>query len=160
VPEAAATAAAEVRERTAVGLAFRRAYHSLRRLRSGETHRIEGEPGNAHYELLARLDEEGPMPAGALAEKLNVKPATISQMVDALVEAGFVERRRSERDRRVVGIELTERGRPWVVSHRAEWKRRWRGALAEFDDRELAIAAAVLDRIAEMIDQVSEGRKP
>jgi DNA-binding MarR family transcriptional regulator len=160
VREPAATPAAEARDRSAVGLAFRRAYHSLRRLRSGETQRIEGEPGNAHYELLARLDEEGPMPAGALAEKLNVKPATISQMVDALVEAGFVERRRSEQDRRVVGIELTERGRPWVVSHRAEWRRRWRGALADFDDRELAIAAAVLDRIAAMIEEVNEGRKP
>jgi DNA-binding MarR family transcriptional regulator len=155
VPELAAA-----RDRSAVGLAFRRAYHSLRRLRGRDTHGVGSEPGNAHFELLALLDEEGRLPAGALAEKLNVTPATVSQMVDGLVEAGYVERRRSERDRRVVAIELTDRGRPWIAERRSEWKRRWRGALAGFDDAELASAAAVLDRIAEMIDEAYEEGKP
>jgi DNA-binding MarR family transcriptional regulator len=158
VPEPAAKPAA--RDRSAVGFAFRRAYHSLRRLRAREAHGSDGGPGNAHYELLACLDEEGPLAAGALAEKLNVKPATVSQMVDAMVEAGFVERRRSERDRRVVAIELTDRGRPWIAARRSDWKRRWRRALAEFDDAELATAAAVLDRIAGMIDEVAAEPKP
>ncbi|HEY2715864.1 MAG TPA: MarR family transcriptional regulator [Solirubrobacterales bacterium] len=157
--ELATSAAAEARDRTAVGLAFRRAYHSLRRLRARDANAVEGEPGNAHYELLARLDEEGPLAAGALAERLHVTPATISQMVDALAEAGFVERRRSEQDRRVVLVELTDRGRPWITTCRGAWQHRWRAALAGFDDRELQIAADVLDRIADMVDEVYEEGK-
>lgn len=159
MPETARSAAALERDRSAVGLAFRRAYHSLRRLRARETRAVEGEPSNAHFELLARLDEEGPLAAGALAERLHVKPATISQMVDALVAGGFVERRRSEEDRRVVVIELTDRSRPWIASCRTAWRQRWQTALADFDDRELEIAAAVLERIAEMVDRVYEEGK-
>jgi DNA-binding MarR family transcriptional regulator len=160
VPDLADQAAAAPRsERTrVVGLAFRRAYHSLRRLRAREAQCGDGQPGNAHYELLARLHEEGPLAAGALAERMNVKPATVSQMVDALVEAGFVERSGSDRDRRVVVIRLTRRGRPWIAARRNAWRERWTAALAEFDDGELATAAAVLDRIGELFESEEGAR--
>ncbi len=160
MPRLAQRTASGAGDRAAIGLAFRRAYHSLRRLRARETQGGDGEPGNAQYELLVRLAEEGPLTAGTLAERLSVKPSTISQMVEPLVAAGFVERRRSERDRRLVLIELTESGRPWVASCRSAWRRRWQAALADFDDRELEIAAAVLDRIAEMVDEAYEKGNP
>lgn len=155
-PPVASTATTD--DRKAVALAFRRAYHSLRRLRTGETNQLDGEPGNAHYELLARLDEEGPLAAGVLAERLNVKPATVSQMVDELVAVGYVERTRSDADRRLVLVGLTDLGRPWITACRGEWRQRWRAALADFSEEELATAAAVLDRIAAMIDDVHEDR--
>jgi DNA-binding MarR family transcriptional regulator len=138
-----------------VGLAFRGAYHSLRRLRARDTHIGPGGLGNAQYELLARLREDGPLPAGALANALGVTPATVSQMVDGLVEGGYAERVRGATDRRVVEVKLTRRGRSWVAARSSAWRERWSQALAEFDGEELETAAAVLDRIARIFHEVA-----
>ncbi len=136
-----------------VGLAFRAAYHGLRRLRGRHTQLGHGGVGNAQYELLARLKEEGPLPAGELAGLLGVSAATVSQMVDGLVDAGYAERVRSGSDRRVVAVKLTRRGHAWVVAKSAVWRERWAQALEGFDDDELRIAAAVLERISLIFDE-------
>ncbi|QNQ80943.1 MarR family winged helix-turn-helix transcriptional regulator [Lactobacillus sp. PV034] len=46
-----------------------------------------------------------------LAEKLHVTRATISTQVDRLVRKGYVERVRDEKDRRIIRLKLTHRGK-------------------------------------------------
>ncbi|HET7054333.1 MAG TPA: MarR family transcriptional regulator [Solirubrobacterales bacterium] len=153
--EQARSAARQQRLRE-LGLAFHRAYHSLRSLRGRETHLSCGQLGSAQYELLARLHEEGPLAIGALADALSVGPATVSQMVDGLVQAGYVERAHSAEDRRVVVVELTARGRPLIAAKRAAWRRRWADRLAEVSDEELEIATAVLAKVGLVFDEADD----
>lgn len=49
--------------------------------------------------------------SSSLAKCLNVSPPTVSASLNHLDGAGFVTRRRSERDRRAVELHLTARGR-------------------------------------------------
>ena len=94
------------------------------------------------------------MPSGELAcAAPTSRPATVTEMLDGLAAAGLVARVRSEQDRRVVLTSLTERG--------ARWSRRAapvRAALArgarEFSDEELLAAAAVLDRLRGLFDEI------
>ena len=81
-------------------------------------------------------------------------------MLDSLEAAGLVERVRSQRDRRVVLISLTERGAAMVAARRARFEPLWRDALAEFGEDDLLIAAAVLDRLREMFYDVVDARGP
>jgi DNA-binding MarR family transcriptional regulator len=53
-----------------------------------------------------RLGLQGPMSMGDLAAALAVSPARMTQVVDVLEQAGLVERRRLETDRRVWRIGL------------------------------------------------------
>jgi DNA-binding MarR family transcriptional regulator len=85
----------------------------------------------------------------------DVAPATATQMLDSLVSGGFVQRSRSERDRRIVLVSLTERGGKLVAERRARYERLWAAALAEFSDRELATATAVLDRTRAIFDELA-----
>ena len=55
-------------------------------------------------------DDEG-VSIGTLATRTNLKPATIAATVDSLEERGMVVREKSERDRRVVFVKITEEGR-------------------------------------------------
>jgi DNA-binding MarR family transcriptional regulator len=73
-------------------------------------------------------------------------------MLDALVEHGLVTRLRSETDRRIVTCALTGSGREVIANRRALFQGTWHEALAEFSVAELAVAAAVFDRIATMFD--------
>jgi DNA-binding MarR family transcriptional regulator len=154
----AAAAPADSRQErlTEVGLAFRHAFRSLRRLRGRDTHLGDGTIGHAQFELLAELRQRGPLSASELSAASGLSPATISQMLDHLAECGHVERIRSETDRRVVVTELTRKGRRHLDARKKQWRLRWREALEGVDDEELRIAAMVLDRIGDVFAEPPE----
>src|SRR5580692_458583 len=61
------------------------------------------------YRILGLLTE-GSAVSSALAERLAVRPPSITAVVDGLVSRGLVERRHAEDDRRRVSHELTDLG--------------------------------------------------
>ncbi len=63
------------------------------------------------YLVMLALWENEPLSVGRLAELLALEPATISPLVKRLEALGYVARRRSAADERVVEIRLTDRGR-------------------------------------------------
>ena len=60
------------------------------------------------------LEEESPLKVTELARKMYLHPATMVGLLDRLESKGLVKRVRSEHDRRVVHICLTEQGRETV----------------------------------------------
>jgi DNA-binding IclR family transcriptional regulator len=94
-----------------------------------------------------------------LALAADLAPATVTQMLDSLEAAGLVERVRSQRDRRVVLIPLTERR-----GARGGAPRALRAALARCARRvrrdDLLIAASVVDRLREMFYDVADAEPP
>ena len=60
---------------------------------------------------LSVIDKRGPISVTALAEKEMVRPATMSRMVTALVEDGFVKRGGDKNDGRGVLVTTTSKGR-------------------------------------------------
>jgi DNA-binding MarR family transcriptional regulator len=131
-----------------LGRSFKAAMAAVRRLRGRETHR-PGELSFAQYSLLFGLIDRQPLSARDLACAADLSAATVTQMLDSLAAAGLVQRVRSTGDKRVVLTSLTERGGELIATRRARLEPLWRGALAEFDDAELATAAAVLDRLCD-----------
>jgi DNA-binding MarR family transcriptional regulator len=137
-----------------LGAAFKGAMAAIRRLRGRDTHR-PGELSFAHYQLLSGLTKCDELSAGELAVAADLSPATVTQMLDSLAEMGLVERSRSKRDRRVVTCTLTARGRELLTERHARLEQRWQAALAEFSTQDLATAAAVLDRLRALYDDLS-----
>jgi DNA-binding MarR family transcriptional regulator len=136
------------------GRAFKAANAALRRLRGRETHR-PGELSYAQYGLLFGLCDGVPRSSRDLALAADVSPATAAEMLDALAEAGLVERVRSAEDKRVVLTSLSDRGRALIDERRARYEPRWREALKEFDEAELLTSAAVLERVRAMFEELA-----
>ena len=160
-------------ELQALGLAFRHLFRAVSRMRGRDTHLAGGELSHAQFELLIELDERGELSFGELAVAARISPATVTQMLDPLVESGYVARTRSETDRRVVLASLTALGRARVAAKRQAWQERWELALAGVSARELKAATRVLERLGDMFAQgpassdcegperpVAKGRKP
>jgi MarR family transcriptional regulator, organic hydroperoxide resistance regulator len=141
-------------EMTELGLAFRRVFRALSRLRGRDTHLGAGELSQAQFELLTELEERGEVPAGELAAAARLSPATVTQMLDHLAEFGHVERVRSQTDRRVVVSRLTPEGRRKIEAKRKAWQGRWLEALADLDVQELRAATRVLERLGAMVEEV------
>ena len=149
---APAPTVAVVPDASAFGLAFKGAMASVRKLRGRDTHH-PGELSYAQYGLLFGLAERGELCASDLAGLADIAPASATTMLDRLEEAGLVRRSRSERDRRLVLVSLTDRGEGVVAERRARYEGRWAAALGEFTAEELRGATAVLERVARMFDE-------
>lgn len=140
-----------------LGQTFKASVAALRRLRGRENH-CPGELSDAQYGVLFGLREGQELPVGEVAVAADLSPASGTEMLEALAAAGLVDRRRSERDRRVVLVSLTPRGRKLVEARRSVMEPKWRSALSGFSEAELRTATAVLDRIRAFFDERSAER--
>ena len=139
----------------AFGKAFKETTAAVRRLKGRETHR-PGELSYAQYGLLFALAGSEPLSLRELSHAAGVSPATAVEMLEGLTAIGLVERIRSTKDKRVVLTSLTARGQQLVSERRALYEPQWRAALEEFSEEELLTAAAVLERVGAMFDQLAE----
>ncbi len=91
-----------------------------------------------HLNVLTMLDADGPESMSHLAEALDVSVASMTGIVDRMEKRGLVERRRADKDRRVVLVHPTEAG----LDVFREIDRRRRRGLAKLlellSDKELA----------------------
>ncbi|MBT8337770.1 MAG: MarR family transcriptional regulator [Gemmatimonadetes bacterium] len=95
-------------------IALARAYSTTAR---AVAHKV-GEYGltTAQFGILEALHHLGPLPLGELAEKLLVTGGNVTYVMDRLEALGFVVRKRSDADRRVVTAVLTPEGRALVAA--------------------------------------------
>jgi DNA-binding MarR family transcriptional regulator len=139
--------------REQLGHSFKAAMAAVRRLRGREAQRL-GKLSYAQYSLLFGLAAERELSASQLAGIADLSPATVTQMLDHLESDQLVKRVRSQRDKRVVLVSLTRAGRKLVAERRARFEPRWQAALTEFSDEQLLTAAAVLERLRELFDEI------
>jgi DNA-binding MarR family transcriptional regulator len=87
----------------------------------------EGSLGERHFPPLIILSLEGPLSVSELADRVGLTVATTSLLVGELNNAGLVDRREDERDRRRTIVSLTEEIRkiaePRIQEHLQPFKR-------------------------------------
>lgn len=77
-----------------------------------------------------------PKKVSEIAKSLNVTPGTMTVNIDNLEKKGYVTRERSESDKRVVFINLTEKGKKAFFHHRDFHKKMIKSAVANLSDDE------------------------
>ena len=141
--------AAREQRMSELGLAFRRVFRTLNRLRGRDTHLAGSELSHAQFQLLIELHERGELPTGELAAAAGLAAGTVTQMLDALVaDAATSSATARGTDRRIVVTRLTPLGRRAIEAKRAAWQARWEAALEGVGEPELRAAASVLERLA------------
>jgi DNA-binding MarR family transcriptional regulator len=138
-----------------LGAAFKGLMASVRRMRGRES-RHHDELSDAQYRLLVGLRDHESLSSRELACLADLSAATTTEMLDGLAAAGLVRRVRSEKDRRVVLTSLTADGHAKLEERHAQFLPRWDAALDGFSDDELRTAAAVLNRLRGMFDQIGD----
>ncbi|GAB5077994.1 MarR family winged helix-turn-helix transcriptional regulator [Arthrobacter sp. AD-310] len=96
------------------------------------------------YTVLAVLNSHGPSTLRALAESEHVQAPSMTRIVNALADQGFVTRSAHPDDGRQVRIDITDAGRD-VLAEAREQRTAWlaqRVALLSEEDREILSRAA------------------
>jgi DNA-binding MarR family transcriptional regulator len=69
----------------------------------------------AQWSALAQLHREPGLTQATLAERLEVHPVTVTQLLERLVKAGWVRREAHEQDRRAMRVYLDTKAEPLIA---------------------------------------------
>ena len=78
----------------------------------------------------------------SIAKKLNITVCSLTTAMNSLVNKKYVERRRSEEDRRVVFVKLTDRGVKAYRHHEDYHRQMTRAILDKLDEAEKVLSEA------------------
>ena len=123
-----------------------------RRLRQAHT---AGELTLSEASVLARLDRQGPVSPGALADEEGVRPQAMAATLAALGQRGLVHRHPDPSDGRRATMSITPAGHTLLSDRRSATVQRIAGVLdQEFtaaERRRLLAVLPLLDRLAERL---------
>jgi DNA-binding MarR family transcriptional regulator len=93
----------------------------------------------AEVHAIEVVSKAGESTISDIGRELDITPATVTATVDRLEKKGYVRRRRSWEDRRVVFVQLTDMGRKIDRIHKMFHARMVAQVLAEFTEEEKRI---------------------
>lgn len=90
-----------------------------------------------------------PKPSSVVAKRLSITMGTLTKSIDRLVRTGYVQRERSDEDKRLVLLSLTARGIKADERHQMFHEDMIQAALAQFDEKETQILLESLSGLAD-----------
>lgn len=100
------------------------------------------------FQVLRMLVEFGPSPMVALANELLITQAGTTSVVDRLEKNRLIERVRSKEDRRIINIQITNKGKKIFVRGAVLHKKFVKKSLSLLTDRELGLLLTAFEKIS------------
>lgn len=147
----------EQRDTGAFLTAFDAFAQAVRRARGAPAQGPEEALTLSQYALLQGLSERSEARVVELASAAGVTPPTATRILDALERRGIVERRRVPEDRRGVTITLTPSGSELLAVQHTWLRARQESFYDALPAGERDVAADLLLRLAELIDELAGG---
>ncbi len=92
----------------------------------------------------------------SIAKKLKITVGSLTTAMNSLVNKKYVERHRSEEDRRVVYVKLTEKGVRAYHHHEDYHRQMTQAILDKLDEKELPVLVKTLDVLTEFFTGYSK----
>ena len=80
----------------------------------------QGQMPRSYYHVLGVLIKNGDLPMSEIGRRVHISKSNMTSLIDKLVEDGLVERLPDEKDRRVINIAITDKGKGLLWN----WKKR------------------------------------
>jgi len=93
-----------------------------------------------------------------MLKRLGKGPSTVSSMADRLVRTGYVSRKRSDHDRRLVWIELTDVGREVMEEATSMRRQVVQGILGRLPEEDLESLYVIYNKVLGFISEKTEKR--
>ncbi|HFK1440390.1 MULTISPECIES: MarR family winged helix-turn-helix transcriptional regulator [Bacillus cereus group] len=120
----------------------------------GRATRTLGAVSMVHARTLKVLAEEGELSVKELADRAETTAAGITQLINGLQQAGYVERVRSNNDRRVVNVQLTPSGLNCHLEREKKLKHILNANLSDFDAEQIEKSSEIIRCLVHVLDQL------
>ena len=108
------------------------------------------------FSILMQLHYKGPCGMSEISERFDVTAAAASQLVDKLVQSGYIERTEDPSDRRAKLLKLSTNGAKLVddgIQERYRWMDDLVSKLSATDQTKISEALSILTEAARQMDQ-------
>jgi MarR family transcriptional regulator, organic hydroperoxide resistance regulator len=111
--------------------------------------------------VLKMLEPKGQVSLSELSDRIRAKNSTVTGIIDRMERDGFVARRRSEEDRRVVFIELTGRGRKLAEDAKIDPMHLFRALLEDMPQKDAVELERIMKRLQGRVREIlASGEAP
>lgn len=107
----------------------------------------------ASMHVVDAIGVESPRPMANIASDIGITAGTLSIAVDQLVKKGYVERQRSEEDRRIVYLSLTEKGTRAYDAHSRFHNEMIKKVLGNLEDQEEEVLIRALKSVMSFFEE-------
>ena len=104
---------------------------------------------NNDMHIIEAIGLSGKSTMSMVAKKLGITAGSLTTAVNSLVNKKYVVRKRSEEDRRVVFIGLTEKGTRAYEHHKEYHRQMTKAVLGKLDEEEIPILLKTLNGLSE-----------
>jgi len=104
--------------------------------------------------MVFMLSKKGPMKISEISEKMSLSNSTVSGIVDRLEKMDYVKRERSEKDRRVVRVVLTENVKSETKDHEVLMEKFMAQSLESASVEELQVIKQGLGTLSRLVNKV------
>ncbi len=105
------------------------------------------------------LDELGDLSLSSLSDRIKAQNSTVTGIIDRMVREGLVVRERSERDRRMVLIRLTDSGQKLASQIEVEPMQIFRQALGSLPRQDIEDLFRILGRVQQTVREVVQEQR-
>ncbi|MDL2225708.1 MarR family transcriptional regulator [Eubacteriales bacterium OttesenSCG-928-M02] len=112
-----------------------------------------GHHGHGDHRLLLLLKEHSGASSRELAERLDVRPSSLTEMVQRQEERGTIDRVRDETDARVYRISLSEKGKKQLDAQALEMQRAQQEYVACLTAEERETFCAICNKLSDHLTE-------
>lgn len=109
-----------------------------------------------YYQILGILISLGPLPISEIGRQLYISKPNMTPLIDKLVNDGMVKRSRSDKDRRIVNIEISQEGKKFLIKARKVVEKNIKENLSNLDDIELKTLNDSLSNIKKLALKINQ----
>jgi DNA-binding MarR family transcriptional regulator len=115
---------------------------------------------NQSYHVLKMLERQGPLPISVMGKQLAIAKQNMTTLVDKLMGAELVERRKDAADRRIVQIVITPHGTRFLQQSRMALKRIIRKNLSELSAEDVRSLDTAFRTIRSVVSKLEQNGRP
>lgn len=117
------------------------------------TRRFPGSQSN----ILFLLERNGRKRMSELADSLHLTPGAVTTASDKLIENGYIARIRDEQDRRVVYLEMTDKGRTALTELQNEGRKAMKLVFSHLSESELEHLIKTFEQASKNVNNIQKG---
>ena len=99
------------------------------------------------FRVMEILENEDAIQTGELADRLNIRTASLTETLSKMEHAEFIERRRDQEDSRIVRISLTQKGASALSENKTSFEMLSSGIREVLTEEEMVQFAAVCEKL-------------
>lgn len=110
---------------------------------------------NNDMHIIEAIGIEEPRRMSIIAKRLNITVGTLTTNVNSLEDKGYIVRERSKKDKRVVLVRLTEKGRKAFFHHRDFHRRMIYSIVKDLKEDEMKVLIRCLQNLTKFFNEQS-----